>query len=211
MDIVHMKTNKSIDPDLLIPAESELGQLLMQLAEDNDERTWKIANICNDLIEEVEGGEVTKTDIYKAVATRCKGREPNTIRRWAEVALDFDKDTQEQYAGLLSFNHFKVARRLFKDGHTPYLNYALEWCVEGNDDKLAAGRFHTVGQLLQHFLPADTFENQLVKHWEKGKEKFYDLIIIHDNDTQREKLLNLWIQMNYVIQDIQPLDKTEAV
>lgn len=181
-----------INPDFLIPPDSELGQHLAQWAEDADTRTWKIANVTNELIEEVEGGDVTKTDIYRAVAARCKGREPNTIRRWAEVAKDYDLDTQEQYAQLLSFNHFKVARKLFKEGRTPYLNYALEWCIEGNDYKITAGKFHTVGQMIQHFIPAESFENQLLKYWEKTKERLYDLILIHDHDIQRQTMLQAW-------------------
>ncbi len=209
----------SLSPDNIIPPDSELGQLLAQLAEDTDSRTWKIANICNELIEEVvtdvddqyTGERITKTDIYKAVARRCKGQKTSTIRRWAEVAADFDYDTQNQYAGLLSFNHFKTARRLFAEGHTPYLNYALEWCVEGNDDKISAGRFHTVGEMLQHFLPADTFENQLYKYWQSHKEKLYDLMLIHDHDVQRHHLLECWREIDGVIEQVNstevPLDK----
>jgi len=181
-----------ITPDNLIPPDSEAGQRLAQWAEDADTRTWHIANFTNDFIDEVEGGGITKNDIYKAVAARCKGREPNTIRRWAEVARDFDYDTQEQYSQLLSFNHFKVARRLFNEGYTPYLNYALEWCIEGNDDKLSAGRFHTVGEMLNHFLPAEAFENQLKRHWDKTKERLFDLILIHDHDIQRTEMLAAW-------------------
>lgn len=191
-----------IHPDDLIPPDGELGMLLAQLAEDTDTRTWKIANICNDLIDEVAGGPVTKMDIYRAVATRCKGQKPNTVRRWAEVAADFDRDTQEQYAQLLSFNHFKVARRLFQEGRTPYLNYALEWCIEGNDDKLSAGRFHTVGDMLNHFLPDDQFQSKLSQYWGKHKEKLYDLVLILDNDTQRERLLELWRQIDGIVQTL---------
>lgn len=197
----------TIYPDDLIPPDSELAHLLAQWSEDWDTRIWNIANLTNDLIEELDGGIATKPDIYKAVATRCKGREPDTIRRWAEVAADFDKDTQEKYAGLLSFQHFKVARRLFQDGYTPYLNYALEWCVEGNDNKLGAGRFHTVGQLLEHFLPADSFENRLAKYWSRTKEKLYDLILIHDHDTQRQLMLECWREIDGVIS---ALDKSEV-
>lgn len=197
-----------MNPDDLIPPDSELGQRLAQWAEDTDTRTWHIANTCNELIDELEGSDITKAEIYKAVGARCKGREPNTIRRWAEVARDFDYDTQEQYAQLLSFNHFKAARRLYHEGYTPYLNYALEWAVEGNDDKLSAGRFHTVGQMLQHFLPSDTFENQLFKYWSKVKEKLYDLILIHDHDIQRQEMLTAW---SIIDSTVVALDKTAEV
>lgn len=195
-----------LNPDLIIPPDSELGQLLAQLTEDTDSRTWKVANICNELIEEVavEGTGITKMDIYRAVATRCKGQKPNTIRRIAEVAADFDHDTQEQYAGLLSFSHFKTARRLYKDGLTPYLNYALEWCVEGNDDKITAGKFHTVGQMLEQFLPSGTFENQLAKFWKNQGERLYDLILIHDHDIQRNHMLDNWNEIDSVIRNIVP-------
>lgn len=184
----------SINPDNLIPPDSELGQRLAQWAEDTDTRTWHIANVTNDLIDEVavDGTGITRQDIYKAVATRCKGQKPNTIRRIAEVARDFDLDTQEQYSQLLSFSHFRVARQLFSEGYTPYLNYALEWCIEGNDDKITAGKFHTVGQMIQHFVPAEAFENQLRKFWGKTKEKLYDLILIHDHDIQRVEMLAAW-------------------
>lgn len=183
-----------MNPDNIIPPDSELGQRLAQWAEDTDTRTWHIANVTNELIDEivVEGGEITRSDIYKAVGARCKGQKPNTIRRIADVARDFDLDTQEQYAQLLSFSHFRTARRLYQEGKTPYIEYALEWCVQGNDDKLSAGRFHTVGEMLQHFLPADTFENQLRKYWDKTKEKLYDLILIHDNDIERVEMLAAW-------------------
>lgn len=188
-----------MNPDNIIPPDSELGLLLAQLTEDTDSRTWKVANICNELIEEVAGGSVTKADIYKAVATRCKGQKPNTIRRIAEVAADFDYDTQEQYAQLLSFSHFKTARRLFQEGHTPYLNYALEWCIEGNDDKITAGKFHTVGQMLEQFLPSGTFEDKLSKFWKNKRERLYDLILIHDHDIQREAMLKAFDALDSAI------------
>jgi hypothetical protein len=189
----------SISPDKLIPMDSELGQLLLQLTEDTDSRTWKVANITNDLIAEIEGGDVTKADIYRAVATRCKGKKPNTIRRWAEVAADFDSDIQKEYKELLSFDHFKVSRRLFKEGYSPSIDYVLEWCVQGDDDKITAGRFHTVGEAIQHFVPAGNFENQLYKAWSKTKDKLYDLFLIHDNDFERKQLLEYWTQINYIV------------
>jgi hypothetical protein len=196
-----------VSPDNLIPPDSELGLLLAQWSEDGDTRTWNIANLTNELIEELEGEAITKADIYRAVATRCKGREPNTIRRWADIARDFDQDTQLRYAQLLSFNHFKTARRLYQEERTPYLNYALEWCVEGNDDKLSAGRFHTVGQMLEHFLPPESFEDQLRRHWNKQKERLYDLILIHDNDVERARLLQAYTEFEYVL----GLDRKEQV
>lgn len=209
MDIVHTKSK--ISPDMLIPPNSELAHLLLQWSEDTDTRTWNIANVCNDLIAEVEGGEVTKADIYRAVATRCKGKKPNTIRRWAEVAADFDIDIQDQYKELLSFDHFKISRRLFTEGRAPSIDYVLQWCVEGDDDKITAGRFHTVGEAIQHFVPADSFENQLVRHWDKGKEKFYDLILIHDNDVQRQSLMGFWTNIDDIMKRIQSLDTPKEV
>jgi hypothetical protein len=179
--------------------DSELGQLLLQLTEDTDSRTWKVANITNELIDEIESDEVTRADIYRAVATRCKGKKPNTIRRWAEVAADFDSDIQDEYKELLSFDHFKMSRRLFKEGLSPSIDYALQWCVEGNDDKITAGRFHTVGEMVQHFVPADSFENQLQKTWAKQKDRMYDLFLIHDNDYEREQLLKHWMGINYIV------------
>lgn len=95
-----------IHPDDLIPPDSELGQRLLQWSEDMDSRTWHIADVTNELVEELEGSEVTKKEIYRAVAARCRGREPNTIRRLAEVAADFDMDIREQFQEILSFNHF---------------------------------------------------------------------------------------------------------
>lgn len=181
-----------VSPDNLIPVESELAQLLRQWSEDTDTRTWNIARITNDLIEEVEGGDITRTDIYKAVAARCKGKQVNTIRRWAEVEADFDRDIQDQYKELLSFEHFKVSRRLFKEGKTPSIDYALDWAVSGNDYKLSAGRFHTVGEMLNHFLHDDEFENPLQKRWNKVKDDLYDLFLLVDNDYRREQLLQAW-------------------
>ena len=187
--------SSSITPDNLIPADSELGQLLLQLSEDSDSRTWKIANITNDLVVELEGGIVHKKDVYKAVAARCKGRKINTIRRWAEVAADFDEEMQEKYAGLLSFEHFKAARRLYNEGFTPDLEYSLKWCVEGNDDKLAAGKFKTVGQLYKEFLP----EYRTSTLWERVKEGLYDQFLLEDNDTDRERLLDAWKTITFVL------------
>lgn len=187
-----------IKPDDLIPPDSDLAHLLMQWSESTDERTWSIANLTNELVEELSGGIATKQDIYRAVAARCKGREPNTIRRWAETAADFDKKTQKKYAQLLSFNHFKVARRLHKEGLTPYINYALEWCVEGNDDKLSAGRFHTVGEMLANFLPAEE-GHPLRVYWGKVKEKLYDLMILEDNDIKRAHMTDNWKELDDVI------------
>lgn len=197
-----------ISPDNLIPPDSELAHLLLQWSESTDERTWNIANLTNDLIEELEGGIATRQDVYRAVATRCKGKKPNTIRRWAECAADFSPALQRKYAQLLSFDHFKTSRRLFKDGYSPSVEYALQWCIEGNDDKLGAGRFHTVGEMLNQFLPQEEFGNELQRYWNKTKEKLYDLILIHDNDTERKQLLANWSIMNADIESI-TLDKTE--
>lgn len=197
-----------VSPDNLIPPDSELAHRLAQWTEDSDTRTWNVANLTNELVEELEGEAITKADIYRAVATRCKGKKPNTIRRWAEVAADYDYDTQEKYAPLLSFDHFKTARRLFNEGHTPYLTYALEWCVEGNDDKLSAGRFHTVGDMLNQFLPQFRDVHPLQHYWGRVKEKFYDLIILEDNDTKRNHMLDNWKELDDVIAT---LDKSKEV
>jgi hypothetical protein len=197
-----------INPDNLIPPDSELAQLLLQWTEDTDTRTWNVANLTNELIAELEGGDVTRTDIYKAVAKRCKGKKPNTIRRWAEVAADFDDEVQAEYKDLLSFDHFKTARRLFKDGLAPSAEYVLQWAVEGNDMKLNAGKFHTVGECLLHFLPGDTFENMLFKTWEKSKEKLYDQFLMVDNDTARVNLIHHWTEID---EQIQRLDKSKEV
>ncbi len=188
MDTVHTKSK--ISPDKLIPPDSELAHLLLLWSEDTDTRTWNIANVCNDLIAEIEGGEVTRADIYRAVATRCKGKKPNTIRRWAECAADFDVDIQEKYKELLSFDHFKVARRLFKDGMSPSIDYALQWAVEGDDDKITAGRFHTVSEVLANFLASDEYESPVFRYWGKVKENLWDNALIEDNDTKRHELQN---------------------
>lgn len=199
----------TIKPDELIPPDSELAQLLMQWTEDSDTRTWNVANLTNDLIEELfadNGGIATRQDIYKAVATRCKGKKPNTIRRWAECAADFPPKIQKKYASLLSFDHFKTSRRLFKEGYTPSIDYGLEWCVSGNDMKLSAGKFHTVGEMLNQFLPEETFGNQAQKIWEKVKDKLYDQIVIEDNDTKRAKLMSSWHDMD----DVWGIDKPSS-
>lgn len=198
----------SISPDNLIPMDSELGQLLLQLTEDTDSRTWKVANICNDLVAELEGGDVTRADIYRAVATRCKGKKPNTIRRWAECAADFGFDIQEKYKELLSFDHFKTSRKLFKEGYSPSVDYALQWCVEGDDDKITAGRFHTVGEMIQHFIPADEFENKLQKIWGKVKEGLYDQFLLVENDYYRGRLTEAYSQIDYAVT---ALDKSNDI
>lgn len=188
-----------INPDDLIPPDGELAQLLMQWSEETDTSTWNIANITNELIEELfvgNGGMVTRADVYKAVATRCKGKKPNTIRRWAEVAADFPKDVQDKYASLLSFDHFKVARRLANEGYAPSAEYVLDWAVSGNDLKLSAGKFHTVGSIMNHFMPKETFEKDARKFWGKVKEQMYDLIILEDNDTTRAILMSNWHDFN---------------
>jgi hypothetical protein len=99
----------------------------------------------------------------------------------------------------LSFDHFKTARRLYKDGFTPYVNYALEWCVEGNDDKLAAGRFHTVGDMMHQFIPELRDANPLELMWSKVKERMYDQFLLIENDTYREELLELWRETDLTI------------
>jgi hypothetical protein len=196
-----------INPDYLIPPDSELAQLLMQWSEDTDTRTWNIANLTNDLIAELEGGSVTRPDVYRAVAARCKGRKPNTIRRWAEVAADFDKDTQERYA-VLSFDHFKTSRRLHSDGFTPSIDYGLQWCVEGNDDKLTAGKFHTVGQMLNQFVPELRDKKPLTRLWDNMKEKLYDQFLLVDNDWRRQELLVTWTRID---EHVLALDKDVEV
>lgn len=185
---------KPINPDNLIPPDSELGQLLLQWAEDFDASAWKIANVANELIAELEGGVVKKKDVYRVVAARCKGKQVNTIRRWAEIAADFDEELQAKYAGLLSFEHFKAARRLYNEGLTPNLEYALKWCVEGNDYKLQAGKFHTVGQLYAEFVP----EYRTKTLWERIKEDLYDSFLLEDNDTDRERLLDAWGTITFI-------------
>ena len=195
-----------ISPDDLIPPDSELGQQLAQWSEDTDTRTWNIANITNDLIEELEGGIATRQDVYRAVATRCKGKKPNTIRRWAEVAADYSPKLQKKYAQLLSFDHFKTSRRLFSEGYSPTIEYALDWCVSGNDMKLSAGRFHTVGEMLNHFLPQEEFGNELQRYWKKTKDKLYDLILLHDHDIERHKMQELWDKLDDQVANL-TLDK----
>lgn len=190
-----------ISPDSLIPPDGELAHLLAQWSEDTDTRTWSIANVTNELIEELEGGVVSKRDVYRAVAARCKGRKVNTIRRWSEVAADYDKEMQAKYAQLLSFEHFKVSRRLFHDGLTPSLEYGLQWCVEGNDDKISAGRFHTVGQMMNHFIP-EFRDSPHVHLWSRVKDKLYDTFLMEDNDTDRETLLDSWDRIDYTMKKI---------
>lgn len=198
-----------ISPDQLIPPDSDLAQMLMQWSEDTDSRTWNIANLTNELIEELEGGQVTRTDVYKAVAARCKGQKPNTIRRWAECAADFPPKLQRKYAQLLSFQHFKTARRLYKEGYTPDIEYALDWCVSGDDDKITAGRFHTVGEMLNHFLPPDFYGSPLQRTWGGVKEKLYDLFLIVDHDNFREQLLQNWKEIDYIVKELGALDNAE--
>lgn len=203
---------ETITPDQLIPPDSELAHLFMQWSEDVDSRTWHIANTTNDLVAELEGGPVKRADIYRAVAARCKGQKPNTIRRLAEVAADFDMDVQEKYAGLLSFAHFRTARRLYNEGYTPTIDYALEWCVTGDDDKLTAGRFHTVGEMLNNFLPTDYFGNPLRVTWDKAKDKLYDQFLLVENDVYRERLTHLWLEIEYTIRNVESaLDKAEEL
>jgi hypothetical protein len=202
----------SIKPDDLIPPDSELAQMLMQWSEDTDSRTWNIANTTNDLIAELEGGPITRMDVYRAVATRCKGQKPNTIRRWAECAWDFPRDIQEQYSQLLSFQHFKASRRLFKEGYTPSIDYALDWCVSGNDMKLSAGRFHTVGDMLANFLPEEKDKTPLQRYWNKVKDTLYDHLLLVDNDSWRNQALSSWREMEYCVKriaEIEALDKSE--
>lgn len=197
-----------INPDDLIPPDSEIAQLLLQWSEDMDSRTWHIADVTNELVEELEGQAITKADIYRAVARRCRGQKPNTIRRLSEVARDYDVDTRKRFQEILSFSHFKTARRLWQEGHTPYLAYALEWCVEGNDDKTSAGRFHTVGDMLNQFLPEYRDTNPLLRYWTKIRDKLYDLMLIEDNDVKRHHMLENWKEIDDVVAT---LDKSEEV
>jgi hypothetical protein len=198
-----------ISPDNLIPPDSDIAQMLLQWSEDSDTRVWNIANLTNDLIAELEGGIATRADIYRAVATRCKGQRPNTIRRWAEVAEDFPPKLQKKYSQLLSFQHFKVSRKLFKDGYTPSIDYALDWCVTGNDDKLSAGRFHTVADMLTQFLPQEKDKSPLKRYWDKVKDTMYDQFLMVDNDFYRTKLLEDWISINYVVQEVDRVSKED--
>lgn len=187
----------AIQPDLLIPPDSELGQLLLQLSDDTDDKTWQIANLTNEIVEELEGGIVTKSEIYRAISARCKGRKPNTIRRWAEVAKDYPRKIQKKYMNLLSFDHFKVSRRLFMDGYTPSLEYGLEWCLKSNDHKLNAGKFRTVGELLYHFLPPREMNPRVI--WRRVSQSLYDHFLLIDNDTDRNRLLEAWKEIEYVL------------
>ena len=82
--------------DQIIPPNSDIAHDLEQWSEDTDSRTWKIANLTNELIEELSN-VCTKADVYRAVAVRCKGNKPNTIRRMAECAADFDARMQFKF------------------------------------------------------------------------------------------------------------------
>lgn len=202
----------TISPDQLIPPDSELAQLFMQWSEDMDSRTWHIANTTNELVWELEGGIVTKKDIYKAVAVRCKGQKPATIRQIAQVAADFDDGMQKKYAGLLSFSHFKASRRLYNEGYTPTIDYGLQWAVEGNDDKITAGRFHTVAEMYANFLPEEKDKTQLQRYWDKVKDTLYDHLLLVDNDSWRNQALSSWREMEYCVKriaEIEALDKSE--
>lgn len=210
MDTAHTKNDK-ISPDYLIPPDSDLAQMLLQWSEDNDSRVWQIANTTNELIIELEGGMVTKQDVYRAVAARCKGQKPNTIRRWAEVAADYPPELQGKYSQLLSFQHFKTSRRLYQEGLTPSLEYGLQWCVEGNDDKLQAGKFHTVGELLANFLPSEKDKTPLKRRWDAVRDSLYDLFLLVDNDFYRQQLLDNWKELDYIIKEVDRLSREEVL
>lgn len=184
-----------VSPDELIPPLSELALMLEQWAGDTDDRVWNIANVTNELIEELEGGIVTRKEIYRAVAHKCKGRKVNTIRRWAEVAADFPKDTQDRYKDLVSFEHFKASRRLFNMGLTPSVDYGLQWCLESSDN---TGKPKTVGELINHFVP-EFRENGLLGLWHRVKDDLYDNFLMVDNDTDRARLVEAWKVIEYIL------------
>lgn len=196
----------SIKPDELIPPDGELAQMLLQWSESADTSVWRIANVTNELIDELEGGIVTRQEIYKAVAARCKGRKMNTIRRWAEVARDFSPTIQKKYVQLLSFEHFRASRRLFYAKLTPSVDYGLKWCVEGNDHKLNAGKFHTVGEMLNQFVPE--FKNKGADVvWNRYKDTLYDTFLLIDNDTDRSRVIEAWDTIEFVLNKKPALDK----
>lgn len=172
--------------DQIIPPNSDLAHDLEQWSEDQDTRTWRIANVTNDLIDELSQ-VVTKADVYRAVSVRCKGNKVNTVRRWAECAADFDGAMQAKYAQILSFNHFKTARKLLKDGLVPSLEYPLEWCISSLDDTIQAGRPRTVNELLANFLPQEEGDPAVI-YWGKIVEKLEDNALMWDNDTERHQL-----------------------
>jgi S-adenosylmethionine:diacylglycerol 3-amino-3-carboxypropyl transferase len=98
---------------------------------------------------------------------------------------------------------------LFKDGYTPSIDYALDWCVTGNDDKLSAGRFHTVADMLTQFLPQEKDKSPLKRYWDKVKDTMYDQFLMVDNDFYRTKLLEDWISINYVVQEVDRVSKED--
>lgn len=174
--------------DQIIPPNSDLAHNLLQWSDEIDSGTWNIANTTNELIDELKA-VVTKTEVYRIVAIRCKGKKVNTIRRWAECAADFSEEVQAKYASVLSFNHFKAARRLLAEGLVPYLEYPLEWCLVSLDDTVYAGRPRTVSELLLHFLPEEeTNSYTAVKYWNSVRERIIDHVVMWDNDTEREEL-----------------------
>lgn len=182
--------------DQIIPPLSQLALDLEQWSEDTDSRTWKIANVTNELISELEVA-VTKADVYRAVAVRCKGNKVNTIRRWAECAADFDAEMQAKYASILSFNHFKTARKLLADGLVPDLEYPLAWCLQSLDDTVQAGRPRTVNELLANFLPQEVGDPAIV-YWGKHKEKLEDNALMWDNDVERKALQEALKIINFI-------------
>lgn len=173
--------------DQIIPPNSDLAHDLLQWSEDIDNRVWNIANVTNELIEELKN-VCPKVDVYRAMAVRCKGVKVNTVRRWAECAADFSPELQEKYS-VLSFNHFKTARSLLASGLVPDLEYPLAWCLQSLDDTVQAGRPRTVNELLANFLPEEEFHlSDALKHWKSVREKLLDFAVMWDNDTERKAL-----------------------
>jgi hypothetical protein len=77
--------------------------------------------------------------------------------------------------------------------------------------KLGAGRFHTVGEVLNHFIPEFRDADPLKLYWDKAKEKLYDLFVVVDNDHYRQELLDWHREIDLTIQkicDLRTIDKS---
>lgn len=111
----------------LIP--TMLAYELVQLRGADDASAWRIGDIAAELVDEAAAGE-KKTAIRLAVSDLA-GVLPSTVRDYEASARFYPDTLRAQFAGVLTYSHYRVAR---KAGQLGVAQYWLEQAVLTADD-----------------------------------------------------------------------------
>lgn len=108
---------------------NHLQDELIAIRDSNTRQSWRIADICQEVIEldRKNGRETDLQIIYAAVATFA-GRASRTVREYHAVGRFFAPEIRETFE-CLAFDHFRHAAQLGDKAIA-----ALQWAVEQTDE-----------------------------------------------------------------------------